>query len=170
MPLAFSKSGTATLELQTECRTDLFRIRSVRRGDAESIGGLLRELGYADGADAATVHWVLSHPEMEIFVATDARDRAIGMVSMSHRPQLRMRGRIATIDELVVTASWRRRGVGRELLKRAVSRAKVLSVRRLEVVSHVSKSEVARRFSESNGFSEADSMVLRFSELDFTTH
>src|SRR5262249_59298516 len=100
MPLAFSKSGTATLELQTECRTDLFRIRSARRGDAESIGGVLRELGYADGADAATVHWVLSHPEMEIFVATDARDPALGIVSMAHRPPLPMPGRLATLHAL----------------------------------------------------------------------
>jgi len=171
MPQACSKSGAATtLELQPERRTDLFRVRSARRSDAEAIKGLLQELGYAEGADSATLHWVISHPEMEIFVATDPRDRAIGMVSLSHRPQLRMRGRIATIDELVVTEGWRGRGVGRELLKRAVARAKVLSVRRLEVVSHATRSDVARHFYESNGFSEADSMVFRFSELDFNTH
>jgi GNAT superfamily N-acetyltransferase len=155
------------LYVQADSRTELFRIRSARRGDAEAIGSLLQELGYADGADTATVHWVISHPEMEIFVAADARDRAIGMVSLSHRPQLRMRGRIATIDELVVSRPWRGRGVGTELLKRAVARAKVLSVRRLELVTHVGKSDVPRRFYESNGLSEADAMVFRLSEVDF---
>ncbi len=167
MPLACSKSGAANLDVQADSRTELFRIRSARRGDAEAIGGLLRELGYAEGADAATVHWVISHPEMEIFVAADSRDRAIGMVSLSHRPQLRMRGRIATIDELVVSRAWRGRGVGGELLKRAVARAKVLSVRRVELVTHVGKSDVPRRFYEANGLSEADAMVLRLPEVDF---
>src|SRR5258707_13519183 len=162
-----SKSGVAILDVQADSRTELFRIRSARRGDAEAIGGLLQELGYADGADVAAVHWVTSHPEMEIFVAAHPRDRAIGMVSLSHRPQLRMRGRSATIDELVVSRAWRGRGVGRELLKRAVDRAKVLSVRRLELVTHVGKSDVPRRFYESSGLLEADAMVLRLSEVDF---
>ena len=76
-----------------------FRIRRARRGDAESLATLLREMGYPHGSDAQTVHWVISHPEIEIFVAADAQDRPVGMVSLSHRPQLRLRGRIATVDE-----------------------------------------------------------------------
>jgi GNAT superfamily N-acetyltransferase len=145
-----------------------FRIRPARRGDAEAIGALLKELGYTNGADAGTVHWVGSHPEMEVLVASDGRDRPIGLVSLSHRPQLRMNGRIATIDELVVTASWRRRGVGRALLKRAIERAKVLSVKRLELGTHHRRNEVAQAFCEACGFREADSVVLRFSELELS--
>ena len=164
------RAGAANLDVQAEYRTELFHIRSARCRDAEAIGGLLRELGYAEGADAATVQWVISHPEMDVFVAADSRDRAIGMVSLSHRPQLRMRGRIATIDELVVTREWRGRGVGRELLKRALARAKVLSVRRVELVTHVGKSDVPRRFYEADGLREADAMVLRLLEVDFNAH
>ena len=44
---------------------------------------------------------------------------------MSHRPQLRMRGRIATIDELVVTEPWRKRGVGKALLEKAIERTSI---------------------------------------------
>jgi N-acetylglutamate synthase-like GNAT family acetyltransferase len=113
-----------------------FRIRPARRGDAEAIASLLGELGYPGGCDAATMNWVISHPEAEIIVAGDSMDRAIGVLSLSHRPQLRMKGRIASIDELVVTAAWRRRGVGRELIRRALERSKVLSVKRLEILTH----------------------------------
>jgi GNAT superfamily N-acetyltransferase len=144
-----------------------FTVRDGRRSDADGIATLLRELGYPQGADISTVHWAISHPELEIFIAADGRDKPVGLLSMSHRPQLRMNGRIATIDELVVLPSWRRRGVGRALLKRAVEKAKTLTCKRLELVTHRGRGDYVRQFYEACGFTEADSTVLRFSELDF---
>jgi N-acetylglutamate synthase-like GNAT family acetyltransferase len=143
-----------------------FRIRRARRGDADAIGNLLKELGYAQGSDAQTTNWVISHPEIEIFVASDSLDKPVGMVTLSHRPQLRLRGRIGTVDELVVTESWRRKGVGRALLQTVVERARALSMKRLEIVSHVTRLETAIAFYASCGFSEADAMVLRHGEVE----
>jgi GNAT superfamily N-acetyltransferase len=68
-----------------------------------------------------------------VYVAGDAQDRPIGLLSLSHRPQLRLSGRVATIDELVVALAWRRKGVARALMQRALERAKVLSVKRVEL-------------------------------------
>ncbi len=144
----------------------VFRIRPARRGDAEAIKSLLGELGYPKGGDAATVNWLISHPEMELFVAGDALDKAIGVISLSHRPQLRVQGRIATIDELVVTAAWRRRGVGRALVKRAIERAKVLSCKRIELVTHRRRDEVPRAFYEACGLVEANVAVFRLAEIE----
>ena len=143
-----------------------FRIRRARRGDAESLATLLREMGYPHGSDAQTVHWVISHPEIEIFVAADAQDRPVGMVSLSHRPQLRLRGRIATVDELVVTESWRRRGVGRALMQQVIERcgARALSVKRLETSAYAL--EELQGFYQSCGFTQVDRMVMRYSELE----
>ena len=143
-----------------------FRIRSGRRGDAEAITSLLNELGYPNSPDAATVHWVLSHPEIEVIVAADALDKPVGVITLSHRPQLRLKGRIATIDELVVTASWRRKGMGRTLIRRAIERAKSLSVKRIELVTHKGRDEVARGFYESCGFTEADALVFRLGDMN----
>jgi GNAT superfamily N-acetyltransferase len=137
-----------------------FRIRRARRGDTEALAALLRELGYPDGSDTQTVHWVTSHPEIEIFVACDNQDRPVGMLSLSHRPQLRLRGRIATVDEMVVTEAWRRRGVGRALLLHAIERAKVLSVKRLELASRRDSGGDVSRFYTACGFVE-DCMVFR---------
>lgn len=141
-----------------------FRIRPARRGDGDAMAALLRELGYSAGADTATIHWVVSHPEIELFVAADAADKAVGLISLSHRPQLRLRGRILSVDELVVTEAWRRKGVGRELLKHAVQRAKSLSAKRVELVTHAPRALFARAFYESCGFTEADAVVLRIEE------
>ena len=143
-----------------------FRIRRARRGDAESLASLLREMGYPHGSDAQTVHWVISHPEIEIFVAADSQDRPVGMVALSHRPQLRLRGRIATVDELVVTETWRRRGVGRALMQQVIERcgARALSVKRLEVSAYAQ--EELQSFYMTCGFTQVERMVLRYVELE----
>ncbi len=142
-----------------------FRIRRARRGDAEALAALLKELGFPDGSDTQTVHWVTSHPEIEIFVACDPQDKPVGMLSLSHRPQLRLRGRIATVDELVVTEAWRRRGVGRALLLHAIERARVLSVKRLELAARVESAQETSRFYTACGFVE-DCQVFRHEGLD----
>jgi N-acetylglutamate synthase-like GNAT family acetyltransferase len=138
-----------------------FKIRPARRGDAEAIRNLLDELGYSKGADSNTVGWIISHPEMEILIAADQQDKAVGLCALSHRPQLRLNGRIATIDELVVTQAWRGKGVGRALLTRATERAKVLSVKRLEILNHHGHAD-PREFLHKCGFTVADAIVFRY--------
>ena len=141
-----------------------YRIRPARRGDRESIAALLAEVGYPGTCDSATLSWVISHPEMEVHLAVDPLDRAVGMVSLSHRPQLRLKGRIATIDELVVLPAWRKKGIGKDLLQRAVTRVKVLGCKRLEVCSL--DRGVSAEFMRKLGFVEIDSTVMRLEELE----
>jgi len=141
-----------------------FRVRPARRGDGEALAALLGELGYPGSADTSTVHWVLSHPEMAVIVAADAQDKPVGMITLSHRPQLRLKGRIVTIDELVVSAAWRRKGVGKALMKHALERARVLTAKRVELHTHKSRGEAVRAFYEACGFQEVDSMVMRLTE------
>ncbi|MFN0063421.1 MAG: GNAT family N-acetyltransferase [Myxococcaceae bacterium] len=137
-----------------------FRLRNARRGDVESLSALIIELGFAEGCDASIVHWVLSHPETEVIVAVDAMDKPIGMVALSHRPQLRLKGRRATIDELVVLPHWRKKGVGRALLQRAIERAKALAVKKLILTAELDHAD-GPGFSQKLGFSETGAHVLR---------
>ena len=137
-----------------------FRVRLARRGDGEQLGLLLAELGHSGAGDTGTVHWVLSHPEIEVHVAADGGDRPLGLLSFSHRPQLRLSGRIATIDELVVLPSARRQGVGRALMHRALERARVLSVKRVDLQLPSVPTEATFRFCEAMGFTDAERGVL----------
>lgn len=136
-----------------------YRVRPARRGDAGPVVSLLSEEGLS--GDTHTVAWIISHPEMELLVAADGHDRAIGFVSLTHRPVLKLGGRAATIDELLVTRSWRRRGVGRELLKRAVERARVLAVKRLEVQSLGAPHDGVASFLRACGFERAEVGLFR---------
>lgn len=146
--------------------SDAAKIRPARRGDQQAIAELLKQLGYADAGDSHTQLWVLNHPEIFVFVATDHLDRAIGFISVSLHPQLRLRGRIATIDELAVAEAWRKKGVGSRLLATAVSRAKELQAKRIELLSAPDRAAAAREFYRKNGFAEADAAVLRLGELE----
>lgn len=139
--------------------TTPFKVRPARRGDAAPITALMAELGFT--GDPATVTWIISHPEMELLVAADALDKAIGVVCLAHRPQVRMGGRVANVDELVVTQAWRRKGVGRELLKRAVERARVLGVKKLEIQTLTAGSPEATAFLTACGFAPADAAVFK---------
>ena len=136
-----------------------FKVRQARRGDAAPITAMMLELGFT--GDAATVTWIISHPEMELLVAADSFDKAIGIICLAHRPQIRFGGRIATIEELMVTLPWRRKGVGRELLKRAIERSRVLGVKRLEVQTLKANEPTSMAFFASCGFVAADASVLR---------
>ena len=152
MPPLPSRTNTAT--------PPPFRVRLARRGDGEQIGVLLAELGHPGAGDTGTVHWVLSHPEIEVHVAADPGDRPIGLLSVSHRPQLRLSGRIATIDELVVLPNARRQGIGRALVQRALERARVLSVKRVDLQLPSEPTEATFRFCEAMGFRDAERGVV----------
>lgn len=146
--------------------SECVKIRPARRGDREAIAVLIKESGYHDAADASTQLWVLNHPEIDVFVAVDTGDRPVGYLSLSHRPQLRLRGRIATIDELVVSSMWRGKGVGSKLLAAAVARAKALSARRVDLLTVPDRTSSRRAFYARNGFVEVDTAVMRLAELE----
>jgi len=88
----------------------------------------------------------------------------IGLASISRRPQLRLNGDLITIDELVVADSMRGLGVGREILDHIKSRCRELGARRLELETNRARKSYKRRFYLKNGFTEANSAVMR---IDF---
>ena len=136
-----------------------FRIRPARRGDAVPIVALLAQQHIT--TDANTVTWNISHPEMEIFVSADQLDRPIGFATLSHRPLLKTGGRAASIDELNVATGWQRKGVGRALLAKVVERAKVLTVKRLEVQTYGAATPEVTAFFRACGFDATDVGVFR---------
>lgn len=136
-----------------------YKVRPARRGDAEHIRAVLAESGFQ--VDSAIVNWVINHPEMELLVAADQLEKAIGVVVLSHRPALRYAGRVAFVEELFVARAWRRQGVGRELLKRVVERARVLGVKRLELQNLTGRNDEALSFYGACGFVETGTLVFK---------
>ena len=101
----------------------------------------------------AVLSWVVQHPELESFVAHDAYSyvRLFAMITMSHRPQLRLGGRVASIDLFVVAPEQRHKGIGQDLISQAMRRAQALGCRRIEMLLPETRSE-RHTFFENQGF------------------
>jgi N-acetylglutamate synthase-like GNAT family acetyltransferase len=144
--------------------TNKVLIRLANESDVQAAFKLMAELGYADlslARFAETYHELLEVPGMLLILAEDKNREVVGLASISHRPQLRLVGRLVTIDELVVADHARGRGVGVELLKAAKAMAKKLGARRLELETNRARESYRRGFYIKNGFKEADSAVMR---------
>ena len=138
-------------------------IRRARPGDALALRKLLLDLGYAPGDSRSsdeTIAQVVRHPEAAVFVAVEGVE-VVGYVALSHRPQMRLGGRLATIDELVVAEARRARGVGSRLLDAAVQHAKSLHCVRVEVLQRRTRASYERSFYQQHGFEEVSSALLR---------
>jgi GNAT superfamily N-acetyltransferase len=55
------------------------------------------------------------------------------MITMSHRPQLRLGGRVACIDLFLVAPEHRHKAIGNDLLVQALRRTEALACKRVEV-------------------------------------
>jgi GNAT superfamily N-acetyltransferase len=137
-------------------------VRRARPGDAATVRGLVTQLGYSPderGFDE-TFAQVVRHPEAAVFIAADGA-RVIGYLALSHRPQIRLGGRLATIDELVVVEDRRGYGIGSALLAAAVEHAAGIGCLRIEVTSLRARESFQRGFYASHGFREVDQAILR---------
>ena len=132
-----------------------YRIRPLKRGDRDAAFKLLAANGWVvpSGDQELAISWVVQHPEMESFVAHDAAafSKLFGMITMSHRPQLKLGGRVACIDLFLVAPDQRHQGIGHDLLTQALRRSEALGCKRVEI--HLPPQGDDRlAFFEGNGF------------------
>jgi len=135
-----------------------YRIRPLKRGDKEAIFRLLAADGWTvpEHEQETVLSWVVQHPEMESLVAHDAASysRVFALLTLSHRPQLRLGGRVASLDLFVVAEAHRGRGVGSDLLAQALRRAEALGCKRVELILPGAR-EQRHEFFESHGFARS---------------
>jgi len=132
-----------------------WRIRPLKRGDREAAFRLLADEGWVVAAQEqeSALSWVVQHPELESFVAHDAASyvRILGMITMSHRPQLRLGGRVASIDLFLVAPEHRHKGIGHDLLTQALRRSQALGCKRVEMLLPEARDQ-RHAFFEGYGF------------------
>lgn len=138
-------------------------IRSANDSDAEAAFKLIAELGYPDlsfARFARTYQSVLTNPAMMVFMA-EASGEVVGLATISFRPQLRLRADLFSIDEFVIADRVRGQGVGRRFLEHLKGVAKQAGAKRLELETNRARASYRRGFYVKNGFTEADSAVMR---------
>jgi GNAT superfamily N-acetyltransferase len=143
---------------------DEVTLRKATPEDASAARSLIGELGYR-GLDpqsfARSFAAVLAEPAQGVWIA-ELGGRAVGLMSLSVRPQMRLAGMVVTIDEMVVTESARGIGIGAHFLELARDEASRVGARRLELQTARRRASYERAFYVKNGFREVDSAVMRW--------
>jgi N-acetylglutamate synthase-like GNAT family acetyltransferase len=142
--------------------TDRIAIRRARPGDASAVRVLVHQLGYepAERHYDETFAQVVRHPEGAVFIAARGA-RVVGYLALSHRAQIRLGGRIASIDELAVDENARGHGIGGELLTCGITHARSLGCSRLEILCSRARESYERGFYEAHGLDEVETAVYR---------
>jgi GNAT superfamily N-acetyltransferase len=140
-------------------------VRPATTGDLAAVRTLLGHLHDRPGDVAwssATWNRILGDPNRTILVAEDRGEFAVGTADVLVVPNLTHDGAPwALVENVVVDPGWRRRGVGRALIKRAVRVADDAGCHKLQLTSSNHR-DGAHRFYERLGFT-ATSTGFRWS-------
>mgnify|MGYP001817716104 CR=1 FL=1 len=131
-------------------------IRPAEPGDEAAIARLIHELASAAGETspitAGYVTEYLSNPGSHLLLV-DQDGESIGLLSYSIRPDLYHAGPTALIEELVVQASERGRGVGSALLSALFSELARQGVVEVSVTT-MPDNQRAKRFYQAHGLAD----------------
>ena len=129
-------------------------IRRLELSDVPNITPLMAELGYPthNASLAQRVAAVAANPGDAVLLAEEA-GAIVGLVAVHSFEMLHRAGRLGRITALVVSASARRRGVGRDLLSAAESHLLSLGCIKLEVTSGEGRFD-AHAFYAAHGYQE----------------
>jgi GNAT superfamily N-acetyltransferase len=129
-------------------------IRRIAASDVPRVVPLMAELGYPTNAAALAerVAAISANPDDGVLIAEE--EGAIsGLVAVHSFEMLHRPGRLGRITALVVSASARRRGVGRQLLSAAEDHLRAIGCVKLEVTSGEQRAE-AQDFYAAHGYQE----------------
>jgi ribosomal protein S18 acetylase RimI-like enzyme len=129
-------------------------IRRLEPSDIPKVIPLMAELGYPTGSVsfAERVTAVSANPDDRVLVAEE-EGNILGLVAVHSFEMLHRPGRLGRITALIVSASARNRGIGRQLLNAAESHLRANGCVKLEVTSGEQRQE-AHAFYAALGYEE----------------
>lgn len=138
---------------------DDITLRAARMGDSIAIARLVTQLGYptTPAEMEGRLKRLLSHPEYTTVVA-ETSNEVVGMVGAYVGHALEFDSRYGRLTGLIVDASWRRRGLGKALMKHIESWLREQGASSVTLTSGKQRLD-AHRFYEAIGY---DATGLRF--------
>ena len=138
-------------------------IRAAGDADTVAIAGLIREMaatfGESSPVEPAWVQAFLGRDDAGAFVADDGGE-IVGVVTWFLFPGLYHAADCATVDEAIVTAEHRGRGVGTALLRRTMAHLEGLGVAEIGISTGL-ENEGAQRLYRRLGFTDASLLLER---------
>lgn len=134
-------------------------IRKAKKEDFEGIFGLIRELWPSEKFNESKLRKVYINQldNGKIFLIAKKKGDAIGFISLCVKYDLQNQGKIGNVDEFVVGKTFRKKGVGKILLKEINKVAKKSGCLELQLNSSKKRKEahafyIGNRFNKSGFF------------------
>ena len=142
--------------------SDAVQIRPLEHGDADAALALYNELTFGPKSqNSAAFQAVLAHRGTTILGAFD-KGAMVAMLTLHLLPNVTWGARpYALIENVITTATHRKRGIGRQLMEHAIARAWAADA--FKIMLMTGKKRAASGFYEAVGFSTEDksAMVIR---------
>jgi glucosamine-phosphate N-acetyltransferase len=139
----------------SDSRSDVvLNIRPCSMDDFDAVARLLRQLWPERHLDVDSLRTVFGQAitsDPQVFLCVVSGQGVIGFASLSVRNSLWQEGKLGHVDELVVDAEHRNRGVGTRLLEHLVALARQRGCRRMELDSAFHRKD-SHQFYERHGF------------------
>ncbi|HNX56028.1 MAG TPA: GNAT family N-acetyltransferase [Prolixibacteraceae bacterium] len=103
---------------------------------------------------------IILNPEIGEILVMKIDGKVLGMVSLLYSISTALGGKVATLEDMVIAEEFRRKGLGAELLKEAVSFARKRGCLRLTLLTDFNN-DTAIKFYERAGFNLSKMIPLR---------
>lgn len=108
----------------------------------------------------AAIKHLLAHPEQGQFLVMTLDKAVIGCVSLLYLPSTAEGGKVAILEDLVITPNQRHKGYGKRLLGRAIEHAKLAGCLRVTLLTDDTNQQ-AQTLYAAQGFIMSPMRVMR---------
>ncbi len=139
------------------------KVRKCQAGDFEAIYVLLHQLWPGREFHRETLLKIFSQglkSDLEDYYCAEENGRVIGYCSVRFRASFWVEGCLGYIGELIVDQAHRKAGIGKDLLKAVIARARERGCKRVELDSAFSRLEAAE-FYLKMGFEKRANLFSR---------
>jgi GNAT superfamily N-acetyltransferase len=105
---------------------------------------------------------IISSPDVGLIVVARLDGQVVGMVNLLYTVSTALGERVALLEDMVVSPSFRGAGVGSKLLHQAIELARLNGCKRITLLTDRAN-ESAQRFYQQHGFSFSAMIPLRLS-------
>jgi ribosomal protein S18 acetylase RimI-like enzyme len=105
---------------------------------------------------------IIDSPEVGLIIVARQEGQVVGMVNLLYTVSTALGGRVALLEDMVVSPDARGSGVGSRLLEQAIQSAKSEGCKRITLLTDKTN-ESAQRFYQKHGFGFSSMIPLRLS-------
>jgi len=142
-------------------------IRLANTGDLPELVGLLNELFTQDiefepdyVIQEKGLQMIIDNNEVGEILVLKVDNKIIGMVSLLYSISTALGGRVATLEDMIISKEYRKRGFGKELLAEAIRFSKQQGCLRLTLLTDFDN-DVAIEFYKGFGFNKSAMIPMR---------